>query len=105
MAEVVGSLEQLTAALTNPNFTSYVYIGTEQDRGWKLAIAAQKMLPALRVYCVTNPAVAAQVRTNFNAQPPYVGIVFGWGSEVKDRLLPAQADDYLTLTQAIANAS
>ena len=106
MAEVLPPLtvQDLRDALANPNFKSYVYIGSAGDPAWNLAKSAQKMLAAVRVYLVTSKALADQVRAEFHVEPQYVGIVFGWVLDVSAKLLPAQAADFLTLAEAINNA-
>jgi hypothetical protein len=105
MAEELPPLtvEDLIDALANPNFKAYVYIGSADDDAWQLAISAQKMLAAVRVYLVTEPLEAA-VRKKFKIAPSFAGIVFGWELDIKKKLTQDEADDFLTLTQAIADA-
>ncbi len=103
MAETLPpmTIEQLRNALENPHFRSYVYIGNETDVGWRMAIAAQKILPALRVYRVAM-SMAKVVRSEFTVPDICVGIIFGWTTDIKRTLAAAEAEDFLTLTEAIA---
>jgi len=105
MAETVPPLtiEQLEDSLNNQNFSSYVFIGAEEDTGWKMAIAAQKILPALRVYRI-DQEMAAAVKAKFNVTDDQVCIVFGWVMDVKEMLTQEQAEDFLTVTDAITKA-
>ena len=102
MAETVPPLtmDQLVDSLNNKNFSSYVFIGADTDTGWKMAIASQKILPALRVYRI-NQEMAAEVKARFNVTNGRVSIVFGWVADVKDMLTKEQAEDFLTVTNAI----
>ena len=106
MAEELPPLtvQNLLDALANPNFKSYVYIGSATDRAWNLAKSAQNMLAGLRVYLVTTKVLGDQVRARFQVEPQFVGIVFGRGTDVKGKLPPAQTEDFLTLCEAINNA-
>jgi hypothetical protein len=106
MAETLPPLtiQGLEEALANPNFKAYVYIGNAQDTGWALAISAQRMLAAVRVYLVTTKALADTVRQHFEVAPDSVGIVFGWELDVRHQLSKAEAEDFLTVAKAIADA-
>lgn len=104
MAEVLPpmTLDHLLTDLDNPHFTGYVYIGADDD-GWKVAIGAQDFIPAVRVYRASTKA-AAEVRKQFGATAKQVGIVFGWKRDVFRKLTQAQADDALTVMNAIWDA-
>ena len=104
MADQVGSLQQLVDALLNENFKSYVYIGSPSSDAWALAKSAQLMLAGVRVFCVPDPQLGNQVRAQYQVAAKFVGIVFGLDDTVKQTLLQAEADDFLALTTAIANA-
>jgi hypothetical protein len=102
MAETVPPLtiKQLEDSLNNQNFSSYVFIGATTDTGWKMAIAAQKILPALRVYLI-DQVKAAEVRAKFNVPQECISIVFGWTADVKRMLTKSEAEDFFTVTDAI----
>jgi len=97
------TLAQLQAALENPHFRSYVYFGKKTDRGWKVAVRAQEVMPALRVYLVA-PSMAADVRNQFGVPASHVGAVFDFGTTVKSTLSKSKADDMFSLTDAIIAA-
>ena len=105
MAETLPpmTIEQLKDALKNPNFSTYVFIGDEGHTGWKMAMGAQKILPALRVYRVDN-SVAGLVKNEFSVNESHIGIVFDWTTDVKQTLSEAEATDYFILTEALINA-
>jgi len=105
MAETLPplSIEQLNDALVNPHFSTYVYIGKQSDNAWKLALAAQRLLPALRVYCVAK-SIATLLRREFEVPAQHVGVVFDWVDNVKVTLTKSKATDFLTLVQAITDA-
>jgi hypothetical protein len=105
MAETLPpmTLEQLHAALENPHFRSYVYFGKKTDRGWKVAVRSQEVMPALRVYLVA-PSMAGEVRREYGVPPSHVGMVFGFGTTVKSTLPKSKAEDMFALTDAIIAA-
>lgn len=103
MAETLPPMTfaELMKDLENEFFRSYVYIGGVDDIGWKNARVAQKTLPALRVYCAIEGEVIAKIKSTFNVPNTHVGIVFGWGTDVKKTLAKSDAEDFLKLTLAI----
>lgn len=105
MAEVLPpmTVKQLLVHLDNPNFSAYVYIGLDQDKGWGVALFAQQLVPALRVYRA-DTAVAAELRGQFQVDESAVGIVFGWKREIGDRLSKTKAGNAMTVIQAIKAA-
>jgi len=105
MAETLPplSIELLKDALINPHFSTYVYIGKQSDNAWKLALAAQRLLPALRVYCVAQ-SLAKPTRQEFQVPVQHVGVVFDWQDEVKATLTKSNARDFLVLVEAITDA-
>ena len=94
------TLTDLLADLDNPTLTAYVFIGAEKDAGWKIALAAERMISAVRVYRIA-PEIAAAVREQFDVTGGTVGIVFGFGRDVKDALTKAKAEDALKVFNAI----
>ncbi|MCC7014654.1 MAG: hypothetical protein IT454_18985 [Planctomycetes bacterium] len=94
------TLAALLQALANPSFTAYAYIGGEKDRGWSIAKAAEKMIPNVRVYRIA-PSEASAARSEFGASPSIVGIVFGFGLDVTDKLNAKAAEDALRVFNAI----
>jgi hypothetical protein len=106
MAETLPpmTLEQLHAALENPHFRSYVYFGKKTDRGWKVAVRSQEIMPALRVYLVA-PSMAGEVRNEYGVPPSHIGMVFGFGTTLKSTLPKSKAEDMFALTDAIIAAS
>jgi hypothetical protein len=105
MAETLPpmTLDELNTALDNPHFSTYVYIGAENDKGWKMALAIFKLLPALRIYRVASSS-AATIRQTFNVPNTHVGVVFGWDREVKETLTKAKSTDFFAVSSAITNA-
>ena len=102
MAETMPPLtvKQLDDSLNNPHFRSYIFIGEENDTGWKMAITAQKTVPALRVYCI-GKVREEDVRRKYNVPEPYVGIIFGWDSDIKKMLTKEETEDFLTIIESI----
>jgi hypothetical protein len=98
------SMADLAAAMANPNFKSYVYIGDTADRQWTFAKKAQQMLAGLRVYRASPQGFGAQVRSLFGVGPGVVGVICGFDGKMKRQLSPAEADDFLTVAEAVANA-
>lgn len=98
------TLAGLKEDLANPHYSAYVYIGDEADDGWALALAAQGMIPALRVYRVADRDSAKAVRDEFEVPKTHLAAVFGYGIKVHSTLTRAKAEDYLTMTQAILAA-
>jgi hypothetical protein len=92
--------EDLKQALNNTTFSTYAYIGKEDDVGWAVARAVFKLLPALRVYLVTSRPLVAEWTT----KPTDRGIVWGFGPNPKRRLLKAETDDVLVVMDAITAA-
>jgi deoxycytidine triphosphate deaminase len=98
------SLDEMIAVLENPNYKTYLVLGKESEKAWKLGLAAQNFLPGVRSYLVKTPA-QAEVKQHFNIPANHVGIVFGRSSFVSKTLTRTEANDFLIVTQAIANAT
>jgi hypothetical protein len=98
------TMTDLSSAIANPNFKSYIYIGNADDRPWNFAKKAQQLLAGLRVYRASPQPFGDQVRTQFGAGPGVVGIVCGFDGKLKRLLNSAEADDFLTLSEAVASA-
>ena len=94
------TLDALLVDLDNPTLTAYVYIGEEKDPGWNIAISAERIIPAVRAYRASPPTASA-VRKQFGVTAATVGIVFGYGRDVKASLTKARAEDALTVFNAI----
>src|SRR5262245_44457578 len=94
------SLDELLTELDDPAFTAYVCIAADGELAWKIALGAQKMIPNVRSYRVA-PSDAAPVRKEFGVPSSTVGLVFGYGRDVKFKLTKAKADDALTVFNAI----
>src|SRR5262249_8866964 len=92
--------DDLKAALSNPTFSVYVYIGKEDDKGWAVAQAVFKLLPALRVYLVTSRPLVSDWTTDAGDR----AIVWGFGPKPKARLLKSEANDLLKVMAAITDA-
>ncbi len=97
------TINQLIEALKNPHFSAYLYLGKEAEKGWKLALAAQKIVPALRVYRIA-PEKDNEIRSAFNLNSSCVGVIFGWDEKPKRCIESDLANDFLDLTEAIINA-
>jgi hypothetical protein len=105
MAETLPpmTLNQLDAALANPNFSSYAYIGRKSDVGWKLAVGAQGYIPAVRVYLVGD-AVKQAFRQAYGVGPQKAGIAFDFQKNAKIQLTKKQCEDALTVLNSIRDA-
>ena len=97
------TLNEMLEILKNPNFKTYLVMGKESDDAWKLGLAAQNLLPGVRSYLVENTSLA-EVQQQFNVPDDRVGIVFGRSDEVSRTLTEAEANDFLTVTEAITSA-
>lgn len=97
------TLEELLAALENPHFSSYVYFGKEADKGWKVALAAQRYVPCLRVYRVSD-SLKKDVRNKFDVTGAKSGVVFDFGTRVKATLTRTQTEKPLLVFDIIRGA-
>ncbi len=105
MAESLPPLtaQQLADALANPNFSDYVYFGLDGDKGWKVAVLAQSLIPALRVYRVA-PEMQEEIREQLELAENVAGAVFGWDERVRDRLTKSQAGNAMRVIDALQAA-
>ena len=94
------TIADLEESLSNPHFSSYVYIGPDDSEGWAVAIDMQFNLPALRIFRV-DAALEAQIRNKYQVPAGRVGVVFDWTTNVKKTLTTAQAEDFSVLLKAI----
>jgi hypothetical protein len=103
MAETLPPLtaEQLRAALQNPSFSSYIYVGSDADDGWKAARAVHNLLPAVRIYLALDSRL---IQEWLAGDPAAKGIVFGWGATVRRYLNEDEAGTFLTVLSAIQDA-
>lgn len=95
----------LTAAdlkkdLQNESFSSYFYIGSNDDVGWENAEIVYGLFSRLRVYLVKDPTIVADWADGKRPK----GIVFGWGEKPKQCLNKAETEDLKTVITAITNA-
>ena len=102
MAETVPPLTaaDIEAALKDPTFAVYLYLGEELDVGWENAKVALSITPRLRIYLVKD---AAQLTKWIGNSSP-AGVVFGWDDKVFCLLDAAGADDLTTVVKAISDA-
>src|SRR5690242_16680975 len=102
MAETIPPLLEgdLEAALLNPSFSTYLYIGEEADLGWDNAMTAFSLIPRLRIYLVKD---ASQIKKWIGSKRP-AGVVFGWGDKFDCLLNQSEADDLKTVIDAITEA-
>ena len=102
MAETIPPVMEadLEAALLNPTFSTYLYIGEETDLGWDNALTAFSLIPRLRIYLVKDNS---QIKKWIGAKRP-AAVVFGWGAKFDRLLNQSEADDLKTVIDAINDA-
>jgi hypothetical protein len=93
-------MPQFRAALKNPTFTVYAYIGKESDKGWSVAQAAFKLVPALRVYLAPQRTLLK----DWCDDPTARAVVWGFGPTPKSSLLRAEVNDLFAVIDAITKA-
>ncbi len=94
--------DELEAQLKNSNFTTYVYVGQESDRGWRVATTAAGLQAALLVFRAMN---LTQVERWTGTATQVKGIVFGWSDKVVKLLNEEQADDLMEVLNANEEAA
>jgi hypothetical protein len=97
------SLGDMLDILRNPNFKTYLVMGSRRDKAWQLAIAAQNILPAVRTYLVMS-AAQSEVRQHFHVHSGHVAIVFGRDDKPAKTLTEKQAKDFLKVAVSICEA-
>ena len=102
MAEVLTpeTMPLFREALKNPLFTVYLFIGKESDKGWAVAQAAVKLVPALRIYRAPQRNSVAEWDDDGTA----LAIVWGFGPKPQSSLLRTEANDLLAVIDAIDQA-
>ena len=105
MAESLPPLKltELKKDLDNPNFSDYLYIGNEKDKGWSVAMFAHGVIPALRVFRI-DPSVEAEVRKELKLDGTSLGIVFGWKPILREQLSKTVAENAMTVVKKIKAA-
>jgi hypothetical protein len=102
MAEVLTAetMPQFRQALKNPTFTVYAYIGKETDKGWEVAQAAFKVVPALRIYLAPQRALLKEWCDDSTAR----GVIWGFDPTPRTSLLRAEVNDLFAVIDAITRA-
>lgn len=96
-------VETLLTALDNPHFSSYLYFGGANDKGWKVARGVQKFMPGLRVYRLTG-AEAGEVKATLGLSGNPRGVVLDFGRGIVARLNKAQTENALKVMEEVKNA-
>ena len=92
---------ELRAELRNPDFISYVYIGAENEVGWKNARAAREVLVGVLIFRAEDKS---HVQDWLSGAPDIKALAFGWGDTVFRALSKKEAEDFVSVVDAIAEA-
>ena len=92
--------DDLQRALSNPTFSSYFYIGADDEEGWSNAQIVYGLFSRIRVYLVKDPTIITQWTDGKRPR----GIVFSWGDKPKQYLNKAETEDLKSVVTAIKNA-
>lgn len=93
--------EDLERDFKNPTFSTYVFIGDEDDKGWETAELAFGFITRLRIYRATQHAL---LRDRWLGGGRPKGIAFNWVGTAVVHLNAAEARDLASVTKAIETA-
>jgi len=97
MADIIQSVDAFKRDLKNTTFAVYVYIGAEEDKGWKVAQVAEGLVPQLRVYRADDRSkVDEWLKDKKNR-----GIIFGVDDEPKRELNAQETEDLVIVLHSI----
>lgn len=91
---------RLEQDLQDDLFVAYVYIGGEDDEGWRVARVATGLLVQLNIYRFDDHTL---LKKWIGTKRPRA-IVFGWSDKVHALLDKTQADDLETVVTTIQQA-
>ena len=105
MAEILPPLttDEFATALVNPNFKTVLVLGQAGDRAWKVAKAAQRLLPGVRCYLAKGEA-ARELRALHDVPRSRPTAIFGLEGELSTTLTKKRAEDFLDVAEAVAEA-
>ena len=86
------TVNDLKNYLCNPAFSVYVFVGSEEDKGWKVAEAIHGLLPAHRIYRTADRSLVQELFGD-HTEP---ALVYGWTEEPRFYLTQVEAEDFLT---------
>lgn len=102
MAETLPPLtaSDIRGPLGDTTFSVYLYIGNEEDKGWKYARLVFGLMAQLRIYLVKDIAL---IQEWVGSEKPS-GVVFGWDDKVARLLRKDEAEDLETVLDAVTRA-
>jgi hypothetical protein len=100
MSEIIQSADAFLQDLQNTSFAVYVYIGGEDDKGWKVAEVVEGLLPRLRVYRAPDRSLVAP----WLAGKKNRGVIFGVDDKPKRELRAKETEDLVTVLHAVKSA-
>jgi hypothetical protein len=93
------TVADLDAAFQNPTFSTYIFVGDEDDPGWDNAQIAFGLIPRLRIYRAERHNLLRPAWLN-DGRPR--GIVFDWKGNPVGFLTETEARDLKTVINGIS---
>lgn len=98
------TLADVEAVLADPRCTVYLYVGKEDDAGWRHALVAHDIFTQLDVFLIHETEMVSEWEADLE-EGDRCGIVFGFGPSVKKILSASEARDRDKVLAAILEHS